>query len=204
MSNEVVEFVDLIGYDDYEILSQFPFTIRRKSTHHVIKESINSKGYVSVWVNNHKLEKHRLIAIQFIPNDEPEQKTIVDHINHDKTDYHLSNLRWTTISSNSMNRKSQNGILFEFVDDIPSESIAINEYETKQKHHEFNDGDYYYYFDESNNEDKFYAKITENLYKIMRLQTLKNGLQRITLTDINKQRVIVYIRQFKYQYGLIE
>ena len=30
----VCEFVDLIGHEDYEILNVYPFTIRKKSNHY--------------------------------------------------------------------------------------------------------------------------------------------------------------------------
>ena len=50
-----------------------------------------NKGWRSIGVS-------RLIAIAFIPN--PDNLPEVDHINYDRTDYSLSNLRWTTHADN--------------------------------------------------------------------------------------------------------
>ena len=50
-SEQTIEFIPLKGYEDYEILNQYPFTIRRKDNHYVIKESINFSGYPSVNLN---------------------------------------------------------------------------------------------------------------------------------------------------------
>ena len=49
--------------------------------------------------------KHVLIARQFIPNDDPKNKIEVDHINRNRADYHLSNLRWVTPTASNYNRK---------------------------------------------------------------------------------------------------
>lgn len=47
---------------------------------------------------------HRLVALHFVPNDNPETKIIVDHIDRDKQNYFYSNLRWVTSSENQKNR----------------------------------------------------------------------------------------------------
>lgn len=44
---------------------------------------------------------HRLIAMTFIPN--PENKPEVDHINEDKQDNRVENLRWVTSAENKAN-----------------------------------------------------------------------------------------------------
>tara|TARA_R100001443_G_scaffold109377_1_gene120621 strand:- start:6597 stop:7139 length:543 start_codon:yes stop_codon:yes gene_type:complete len=52
-----------------------------------------TQNYVSYYV-------HRLFAMAFIPNDLPLDTYNVDHVNEDKLDYSLSNLRWVTVSEN--------------------------------------------------------------------------------------------------------
>ena len=50
---------------------------------------------------------HRLVAEAFIPN--PDGKRCVDHINHDKNNNTITNLRWATMKENGNNRlKSSN------------------------------------------------------------------------------------------------
>ena len=44
---------------------------------------------------------HKLVAMAFIPN--PENKPTIDHINGDKTDNRVSNLRWASHSENKHN-----------------------------------------------------------------------------------------------------
>ena len=45
---------------------------------------------------------HRLVAEAFLPN--PDGKPFVDHIDRDKLNNNVSNLRWVTKSENLMNR----------------------------------------------------------------------------------------------------
>lgn len=50
-------------------------------------------------VKTHKI--HRLVAEHFIPN--PDNKPCIDHINTDRTDNNVENLRWTTQKENCNN-----------------------------------------------------------------------------------------------------
>ena len=78
------QFVDLLNFEDYEVLNEYPFTIRKKVNQKIIKEWTNDKGYKCVDLispdnKRHKYKKHRLIAEQFIPN--PDNLPEIDHIN---------------------------------------------------------------------------------------------------------------------------
>ena len=44
---------------------------------------------------------HRLVAQAFIPNDDPENRTVVDHINGNRVDFRVDNLRWVTPTENA-------------------------------------------------------------------------------------------------------
>jgi len=63
----------------------------------------DSKGYYRVVLNGKKYYLHRLLAEAFIPN--PENKPEVDHIDGNKQNNCLSNLRWCTHAENMRNRK---------------------------------------------------------------------------------------------------
>ncbi len=70
-----------------------------------LKPYINKGGYYAISlcknnIENHKLI-HRLIGIAYIPN--PDNKPCIDHINRDKKDNRLENLRWATTSENNRN-----------------------------------------------------------------------------------------------------
>ena len=69
----------------------------------------SSKGYkYFILFNSRNKEKvyiHRAVAKLFIPNND-KSKYIVDHINRNKTDNQVSNLRWVNHSENMINRDS--------------------------------------------------------------------------------------------------
>ena len=199
--NNAAEFVPLLDFEnDYEILNQYPFTIRRKSDKYIISESISNTGYPSVHLNRNKYLKHVLIAKQFIPN--PNNLPLVDHINRNRSDNHLNNLRWVTTSQNNYNKSSHKGIQYEFVDDLPEESIKVLFYDTKTEHYEFEDEKYYYYHDEENDEDIFYGQINENTYRILHINENRSGNEFVSIRDINHKNISVYINRFKHQHTL--
>ena len=59
----------------------------------------NDKTYPSIYL-------HDLLAMAFIENSDPDIYTMVDHIDRNKMNNDLSNLRWVTPSENGKNKKS--------------------------------------------------------------------------------------------------
>ena len=149
-------------------------------------------------MNGKKYSKHILIAKQFIKNDDPDHNIEVDHINHDRSDYHIENLRWTTRSDNQRNKSSKNGIEYEFIDELPDDYIDVDTYETRKGVHEFNDKEYYF----SPSTDKFYY-FNGHQYRILHINEVK-GAWFVRMTDINKRYVSVYYTKFKIQYDLLD
>lgn len=76
--------------------------------------------YVNMNLNGlFKLRRvHILVAQAFIENDEPETKKFVDHIDRNKFNNHLRNLRWVTNSGNQRNLENSVYVGDEFLKDF--------------------------------------------------------------------------------------
>ena len=110
---------------DYEIFTEYPHEIRKKSNGRIIAFSrMNTDGYLLCALNGKTYYVHRVIANNFIPN--PENKPFVDHINHIRDDYHIDNLRWVDRVENNNNIYGRNGIPYEFVDELERECYPID------------------------------------------------------------------------------
>jgi hypothetical protein len=175
--------------ENYEISTKYPHRVCKKSNGRIVKES-DSNGYLVVTLDGRQCYKHRLIAEQFIENPNPEEFKVIDHINGDRGDNHISNLRWTTQKQNCRNKHTSHGLAYELVDSIPEEAIVVDKY--SKWSFEF------LYF----HEDKFYFYTGLN-FRILRIQQARNGTYLVNTQDVGgKFRAICY-NKFKREYGLI-
>ena len=171
---------------DYEINNLYPHQIRRKSNQRIISESLEKpRGYLICHLNRKKYDKHRVIALQWLDNHNPDKYKCVDHVNHNRLDNRLENLRWTTYTGNNNNRFNQT-----FVDKLPDDAIVVDKYNEHTFENLYFHDDVFYFYNGIN-------------YTIKEKQMTKWGLYRIRATDMNGERICIYYSKFKREYGLI-
>ena len=183
-----MSWVDCVVDNDYQIFTEEPYQIRRKSNKRIVKECLRSKnGYISCTLNTVRIDKHRILALQFIEN--PDNLPEIDHINRIRTDNRLENLRWVSKSDNQKNKASWGEYIYNYVDEINDDSFEITTY---GKYHLQN-----YYYEPSN--DKFYY-LTENQYRELVIHNSK-GLY-INITDSDGNHIQMRIQKFKQQHNI--
>ena len=93
---EIQDYPNYLIYPDGRVYSK-----KRK----IFLKANPSGGYLTVSLSNsgdvETLLIHRLLALHYIPN--PQHKSDVDHIDRNKRNNNLSNLRWATHSENMKN-----------------------------------------------------------------------------------------------------
>lgn len=101
--------------------------VRNDATGHIkipFKNKANGYLIVDLYKNNksQKVPIHRLVAEAFIPN--PENKLTVDHIDGNRQNNSIENLRWATYSENN-SRFQTSG--------VRSETIIVTRYKEERK-----------------------------------------------------------------------
>ena len=115
----------------------------------IMKPTKTDNGYLRIGLRKGGEKKkfliHRLIGIHFIPN--PENKEQIDHIDGDRTNNSISNLRWVSNKENALNSKNwgkyKKGVYFNKPANKFLSRISINGkykhlgyYETEDEAHE--------------------------------------------------------------------
>lgn len=110
------EWRDIVGYEGLYQVSNLgrvcglPITTKfgdryKKHPYRILTPTISKRGYYTVGLNKNGKTKtmtlHRLIAKAFIPN--PENKGYIDHIDTNRLNNDIRNLRWVTSKENANN-----------------------------------------------------------------------------------------------------
>tara|TARA_R110000823_G_scaffold143329_1_gene273576 strand:- start:48 stop:500 length:453 start_codon:yes stop_codon:yes gene_type:complete len=95
--------MEIEGYENYLIYEDGK--VQNKKTKRYLKQSNNGDGYLQLSLCKEGKKTcrkiHRLLGLHYIPN--PDNKPEVDHINRNRGDNRLENLRWATHSENGQN-----------------------------------------------------------------------------------------------------
>jgi hypothetical protein len=92
------------GYDKYEVSSHG--RVRINTNCHIMKQAVDKDGYKIIGLTQDKKRKthkvHRLVGFAFL--DKKNEDIEIDHMDHNRSNNMLDNLRWSTGSINQRNR----------------------------------------------------------------------------------------------------
>lgn len=137
---------DIPGYEENYVVTRNGEVFNKK-TGRELKRYIDRSGYLVAHLctsgREDHIKIHRLLALCFIPN--PYNREMVDHIDRNRLNNNIENLRWVTRSQNGTNarKRSDNisghrGIYYDTQNNKWCAKITKNNKNTK-KHFEYSD-----------------------------------------------------------------
>ena len=97
-------FLPVENYENY-FISNFG-NVKNNKTNKIMKQCNHRQGYKKIGLTKNGNRKmfliHRLVALAFLEN--PDNKPKVDHIDENKANNNVKNLRWATVQENQSNQ----------------------------------------------------------------------------------------------------
>ena len=100
-------FLPIDGYENY-FVSNFG-NIKNSKTNKILKQKTEKNGYKRIGLTKNRKQKyfyiHRLVGNAFLEN--PDNKPMIDHIDENKVNNNVKNLRWATSIDYGYNQGKQ-------------------------------------------------------------------------------------------------
>jgi hypothetical protein len=97
--------MEITGYSSYLIYPDG--RVFSKKSNRFLKQTLQTQGYLAVEMRafgkRYCKRIHRLIGEHYIPN--PDNKPTIDHMNRDRSDNRIENLRWATMEEQRHNQR---------------------------------------------------------------------------------------------------
>ena len=167
---DCVDFMDIPNYEGYKInkngvVISTVFKNDCRPAPMVVSSRIDFTGYPCVMLNAKPVRIHRLLAMCYIPN--PNNYPWIDHIDRNRTNNDLANLRWVNASMNNRNR----GKWYK----KDAKYIHLNSYTDKKNKKTYN-----YYIVQYLNKDRVFIR--------KRFQTEQEAINFVNLCKANDNR----------------
>ena len=100
---------DIDGFPDYKVSNLGKVKSLKWNKERILKDRPDGCGYYQVILlldgKEYSKKVHKLVAIAFVQNEDPDGKSLVDHIDRCVTNNNVNNLRWVNHSENRLNSK---------------------------------------------------------------------------------------------------
>lgn len=123
--------------NNYEVSNKG--NVRNNHTKELIKSRKNRGGYILVSLKGKKRNNlvHTLVAKAFMPN--PEMKPTVDHIDRNRSNNNMENLRWATMKEQCNNRNCKGKVINTIIQNRKIWQINPNDENDKKLHNNIED-----------------------------------------------------------------
>ena len=142
-----------------------------------------------VKLNGRTYQLHRIIAKHFIEN--PDDLPQVDHIDRNKTNNSIENLRWVSNSENSRNRTFTAHGRREYLTTAPNDLIEITQYND----FEFEENKYFF----CGENDKVVQRYNDHKWRFIS-ESPHNGYLIINMCDTNGRYHKIYMHKLIHHF----